>query len=516
MNNLRIKKLSVRDSKTIEILFTETLDTNLGTDNITIENFGIGDNATIVSIEVSGYILTINTRPLIGSNNYKLTLESTSSHPFKSSRGNYLLEDGNSNVVFFVALSDDNEIRDNILDSLPDIYNKDSGTLLYNLIDTGASELIKTSHAVKEVESANYISIEVTDEEHVRGSGPTDRFNNESVFALLRVGSSQTEAETTGSISFDEFPSYPVSLQQILVSKEEVSNSTNENNGFSGLIITLSKSPIIKITSLVLIRNSVRYTYNIEQYKYGIKNYKYDDNSYSALDLEDNELRLNSSAIGSNFPFPQGNDIIEVSYYYKKIGRDIDSDSLSIYRIVQETRESTPAVSTAFILDHAPIVNSSGDIPTTGGVVWLDPAQNYDSTKKHPAFVTEIVYDTSNLPSSVGEYSVNYETGIVIVFGADGTGTDGTTTVPPVATYKYKKIYQNNIDYVFYSDLDEVASLPSKELRDNPATMEFLYEDTFANGTDFQFSSHIEVLDERVQNRLIENIGIYTLISPVN
>jgi len=104
----------------------------------------------------------------------------------------------------------------------------------------------------------------------------------------------------------------------------------------------------------------------------------------------------------------------------------------------------------------------------------------------------------------------------VFVFGADGSGVDGTTTIPPVATYVAKYTYQEGLDYIFFSDLDEIASLPDGSLRGETGVIDFNYEDAFADGSDFNFSSHVEVINERVENRLIDTIGIRTQYGPVN
>jgi len=517
MGNLRVVRLSIKNSTTIEVLFTEKLDTSITTDNVSITGVsGSVNNPDIVSISISYATLTITVRPLVPRANYKLTLSSTSNQSFVSSRGDMLVEDGRNNVIFFVGQAEDNIVRDAIIGDLPDTYIVDEDNLVFNTIDAGAKQILSGANDVGEVKSANYVSLEATDVEMTRGNGPFDRFPDEGVYQLLRVGSSTTGAQEQANIIFSAFPSASVSLQRVLVSTENVSNSSNVLNGFDGLLITVANKNIIEVESIVLIRNNVRYTYDISTYKYGLLEDKYDPtNAYSDLSLSNNQIRLNASAIGSTFLFPQGSDIIEVSYYYKKSGRIVDSTSIDVFSIETSTRESVPGVAVSFFLDHAPVVNSSGTIPTKGGITWLDPSQNFEPSIKHPAFITEIIFNTSNLPSSIGEYAVNYETGQVLVYGVNGTGTDGTTTIPPVATYKYKNEYQENIDYVFFSDLNELVSLPNQSLRENAATVSFGYTDNFANGTDFAFASHVEVIDERVENNLIDTIGIYTQKSPV-
>ena len=518
MANIRIVRSKVLSNTQLKITFTANLDTGIGIENITISGLtGKAASLSVLSVSISNNEMTISTKPMVPRAYYQAIFASTSSQEFKGARGERFLEDGATNYVFFVGPEEENEIRDSILNDIPDIYTKEPGSLVFDSIDAGAHEILTTSHKIGEVGSANYVSIDIEDEELTRGSGPFDRFAHEGVYKVLRVASTQTGATESGTLEYDEFPSDPVSLQQILVSEEEVSNSVNTANSFSGLVISVSKDPVIKVTSIVLTRDSVDYTYDISQYRYGLLSSRYDsDNSYTYLTLESNQILLSNEAIGPSFPYPQGSDLITVTYYYKKVGRDIDADTLTITKIVEITRESIPSVSTSFFLKNAPIVTSSGSVAVLNGVQWLDPEQNYDPTKKHPSFVSELSYNTASLPKNVGEFMVNYENGQVFVFGENGSGTDGTTAVPPVATYSAKYTYQEGLDYNFFSDIDEVASLPDGSLRDDEGTISFDYEDTFADGTDFTLSSHVEVINERVENRLIDTIGIRTQYGPVN
>jgi hypothetical protein len=517
-NNLRIQRLAIKSSILLELSFNFPLDTSIGIENIIITGASGGaEDVTILSVSVSSNVLSINIRPMVPRAHYQLTVQSTSTQQVVGSGGQSFIEDGASNVVFFVGQQEENVVRDNILDDLDDsIYNVDAGSLIFDTVDAGAKEILTGGQIAGEIRSANYVSIEVTDESLTRGGGPFDRFANEGVYQVLRVGSTITGASVADSISFTEFPTDPVSLQRILVTTEEISNTVNDANSFVGLDIILSRSPVIQLTSLTLTRGVTTYTYDIDTFKYGIKESKYDsDNSYQALDLEDDQVRLSNAAVGPSFPFPQGSDTITATYFYKKEGRIIESDSVEVFTPVDVVRESVPAVAVAFTLDNAPIIDSNGVIPTLGGVTWLDPSQNFDADEDHSAFTTELIFNTSNLPKAPGEYSVNYSNGQVIVFGVDGTGVDGTTVTPPVASYKFKSIFQEGLDYRFFSDLNEIASLPGRDLRDGPGTVAFEYEDTFADDSDFRFSSHIEAINERVENRLIDTIGLKTENSPV-
>lgn len=512
MTNIRISRFSIKNSSEIQITFTSNLNTNISINSILITGaYSTDIILTILSLAVSKNILTIKVRPMVDGMFYKLILTDIS-----GAHGEQFIEDGTSNSFFFVGQIEDNNIRDNILNNIPSIYNKDPGSLIFNSINCSTKELEKSLNTSGEVDSSGYVSIEVLDEEMVRGSGAFDRFSKEGVFQLLRVGKTPTTSNEEKILSYNSFPETPISLQQELVNNEVVSNTSDIGNSFDGLIIKLAKKPVIIVNSIILVQNGIEYAYDINQYKYGLLNYKYDTNSYQALDLESNEIKLSSASIGPSFPLPQVNDYLLVNYYYRKEGRLVDASGISVFKVVDKIRESIPSVANTFFLNNAPIVDETGSVFTRGGILWLDPVQNFDPTKKHPAFITEISYSQFNLPSLPGQFSVDYETGRVFVFGVNGSGTDGTTVVAPTATYKYLKTYQNNLDYIFYSDLNEIASIPNRDLRFNPALVSFQYEETFANNVDFKFKSHIEVLNERVENRLIENIGLYTKNYPVN
>ena len=518
MTNLRATRLTTRDSSTIEVVFTASLDPNVGATNIIIG--GAGSNASglaVKAVAISGWTLTITTQPMIPGALYEMVLVSTDAQPFRGAHGERLVEDGATNHFFFTGVDEESETFQSLVESLPSIYDPKAGSLLRDLLMPIATETETAKHAVNEIGSANYVSVEVTDEEMTRGAGPYDRFANEGVFKLLRVGATLTSAGANGSIAYDSFPSDPISLQQVAVPTEAVSNTAGSGNSFNGLLISLSKSPVISVSSIVLVRGAARYAYDIATYRYGIAESKYDsENAYPALDIESNQVRLSTSAVGPSFPLPQGSDTIEVSYTYKRLGLTPDASSVEITSTVQVPRESAPAVATSFFLGHAPIVTRTGESVTTGGVQWLDPSTNFDPTAKHPAFVTEIPFSESSLPSRPGEFAVNYSTGQVIVFGVDGTGTDGTTVVPPVATYWFRRTFQDGLDYNFFSDLWEIAAVPGRDLEGSEATISFMYEETFAEGTDFLFASHVESIDERVNNRLIGNYGLKTEHGPVN
>ena len=164
----------------------------------------------------------ISLRPLVAKAYYRFVLFSTDEQRVVGAKGEFFIEDGATNVVFFIGPQEDNLIRDEILSELPKIYNTDPGTLVFDSIDVGSKELFSTKNSIGEVRSANFVSLEVIDEEKTRGFGATDRFDNEGVYKILRVGSSPTGISKEGYISFEEFPEEPVNLSQVFVLEEVV------------------------------------------------------------------------------------------------------------------------------------------------------------------------------------------------------------------------------------------------------------------------------------------------------
>ena len=170
MSNLRVVRLSVKSSSSIQITFTANLDSAISLNNVKIEGVGgTTPNVDIISTSVSNKNLTITIRPMVARDYYKCTLFSTETQKFRGAKGESLVEDGANNIIFFVGQIEDNPIRDNILDLLPGSYDKETGTVLFDAIDAGAQELLDAAHDTGEVKSANYISVEMTDELKIRG-----------------------------------------------------------------------------------------------------------------------------------------------------------------------------------------------------------------------------------------------------------------------------------------------------------------------------------------------------------
>ncbi|MGW8180267.1 MAG: hypothetical protein ACWGQW_16125, partial [bacterium] len=130
MANLRIRTLTVRSSTAIEVKFTHDLDTSVAIENVSIVGAaGYVRDLEVLSVSVSNNVLTINVRSMVPRAHYKLTISSTTTSTFSGLRGERFIEDGATNVVYFIGQTEENTTRDEILADLPPVYNTEVGTL---------------------------------------------------------------------------------------------------------------------------------------------------------------------------------------------------------------------------------------------------------------------------------------------------------------------------------------------------------------------------------------------------
>ena len=88
---------------------------------------------------------------------------------------------------------------------------------------------------------------------------------------------------------------------------------------------------------------------------------------------------------------------VTVQYQSQDLGRVIDATSVDVYTTLTSIREVLPPIENIFNLQHAPITDTNNNIPTLGGVSFLNPNSNTGSP--HPAFLTEIPFRFSISPS---------------------------------------------------------------------------------------------------------------------
>ncbi len=521
MQNLRILNVDVTSSTSIEVKFSSTLTTNLITSNVTITSDDKHiPNSEVLQIKVLNDTLTISCQPLTPLAAYYIEFKSLPLHKFSSLHGDAIIsEDGISNKYLINGpMSSDNPVQNYLKAYLHDnIYNlDDSNSIISKYVTALSTILSKALYDIKQSVNENYISHTIVDEQHTREDGPFDRLNEESAYEVIRVGRTPSKTSVTLTDSYDAFESSPITLQKQTNTETLLVDSIDEAGRFNinSLTLNLSNSPVTKLTGLVftLSTPSPIYTYNIETLGYQIADSRYDQNYASTyVTLSDNQIRLNEKVL-EDPNFSISNILrIDVQYESKDLGRIINTDTVEVYTYLTSTREVLPPIINIFNLKHAPIVDASNKIPVVGGVKFND-ANN--TGLPHPAFASEIPFRLNGLPALPGQYSIDYATGTVYVYGA-GVSRDGTGPFPPVATYNYKFSYKPQLDYVYDEGLRELVALPFGNLLDYSGTISFQYEQVLVPGTDYQADMHVEELSERVGNKLVALNALKTAHSPI-
>lgn len=524
MANLRIKDFRASDIRTIKVRFSEDLDPFITKSNISITALTSGvPNVTIQRLQINGSLLVINTLPMTPNVTYLATFSDTDTQAFKSLNGDaFILEDGRTNVIQFVGPEEpENSIRDEIVTELhdQDVYDLTPGTIVRTVVNNLSEQILKARRDILQTKNENYLSFLITDERKRRGRGPFDRLNEEGAYEVLRVGKTETGANTSGSFIYSEFPTTPITLQRKDVTEEELEAGVAGVVGtFDKLILTLSKKPITKVTSVTFnYADGYSFDYSISSLGYQLKEPRFDPQFASTLlSLDDNQIRLNDEILqDDSFTLPGAGDSIVVSYQYRSLGRNIDESSVLVSQVLDATREPTPALTNQFSLDHAPVVTSGDKIASLGGVSFLDPNSENPFQTTHPAFTKEIPFNFGALPNAKGEYAVDYENGKVFVYG-ETDDKEGTGNFPPAATYKYRKVYVNDLDYTYNPDTYELVASPIRDLGGELSVkVSFDFVENLVPGTDFEPLVHKEVIDERIENRLNASNSLTVLNSPV-
>jgi hypothetical protein len=509
MSILRILNVKVVDSGNIDITFTSPLTTNLIASNILLisDTNGVPDSQTL-TIKITNDIISLTCLPLSPLATYYITLQSLPSNPFQSVNGDARVsEDGVSNTYLITApLSPENPVK-NYLNSFlsGNIYDTENEeNLVTKYINLLSVVMSRALYDINQVKNENYLGFDVVDEQHVRGVGAYDRLNEESAYDIVRVGLTPTGTSANTTFPFTVFPSYPVTLQK-QSNVETLKINFIDLNGYfniNTLVLNLSNFPVTKINSILFTLNTAtpNYTYNISTLGYQLKNSRYDQDYASTYDLiNDNQVKLNEAILLD--PLFSLNNIlkIDVTYESKNLGIVVDPNSVQLYSTQSAVREVSPPIINIFNLSHAPITDASNNIPTTGGVSFINT--NTTTGAPHPAFLYEIKFSLSSLPSIPGQYSIDYTNGKVYVYGAD-LNNDGTGPYPPLATYNYRLVYQNEIDYIYDQDLLDVVSLPNGSLRGYPGSVYFTYEQVLVPGVDYKAELHSESINERIGNKL--------------
>jgi len=520
MQNLRIINVSIINSTTITITFTSELINNLVPGNVAIisETTYVPDSQ-VLEVSVKKDTLRITCQPLTPMAAYNIELSSTVLHPFTSLHGDAIIsEDGVSNRYLITGpLSSDNPVLNYLKSYLHDnIYNtEDSETLVSKYLNSLAINLSRALYDIKQSVNENYLTNTIVDEQKIRGEGPFDRLNEEGAYDILRVGRTPSNVKVFNTDSYDTFELSPITLQKQYNIETLTIDSSDDVGKFNinNLVLNLSNSPVTKLKSLIftLATATPIYIYDIETLGYQIKDSRYDQSLASTyVSLSENQIKLNEKILEDTL-FSINNIIrVDVQYESKDLGRVIDETTVQVYTYLTSSREVLPPIINIFNLEHAPIVNNSNVIATTGGVIFVDANTNLP----HAAFVTEIPFRLNGLPSIPGQYAVDYSTGTVYVYGSS-IARDGTGPYPPVATYRYKFNYKSQLDYVYDSDLREVVALPLGNLVNYPGTIEYGFEKVLIPNVDYVGDVHREVLVERVGSNQIALNAFKTANAPI-
>ena len=519
---LRIVNVSVQSSTSIDVQFTEDLTSDLVPANVSIlsQTENVPDSE-VVSLRITGSVLTITCQPLTPYAAYFLQFQSTPTNPFTSINGDAAIsEDGVSNKVIITGpISPDNPVYDYLQSFYNgNIYNAtDPTTVVNKYIQSISTNFAKALYDIRQVKNENYLSFTVVDELHTRGTGPFERLYEEAAYDIFRVGFGPTADPVPTTAVFSDFPSYPVTLQRQFAT-EIIKPSSNSNDGtfnINTLTFNLSNNPITRVDSITftLTTATPTYVYDISKLGYQLLDATFDqDFASSYLLLENNQVKINEAILQDpNFSLDQILHVV-IQYEYKGLGIDVDPASVNAFSTLQSIREVLPPIINVFTLQHAPITDANNNPGKVGDVIFVDP--NSNANTPHPAFLTEIAFSLSAPPSAPGIYAIDYPNATVYVYGADSSN-DGTGPSPPLASYYYKFTYTPETDYVYDPDLLEIVALPLGNLLDAPATVAFNYEQVLIPGVDYVADSHIEAINERVGNNLKALNFLQTQNSPI-
>jgi hypothetical protein len=520
---LRPVSFSLPSSTELRVVFNDKLSESLNKNNFLIESVsGNIGGLSVRRTEVFDNYVIITTSPQVAGNFYTLYLKDAEDSRFMSDSGVPLVNDDVSRALFFVGLKKYNPARDRMYYNVPKTYNLENSNI-NNIISVQAEEVFQAQKDLGKVLSNNYISASVDNERRTRSSGATDRLLNEGVYKVSRVAKERNGqlifrrlnySADSGISRHSEVPNYPISLQEIYVEEEEVSLGSTDSS-FEGFLLNLPNNNVIKVVKVTHIKaddsedcyGDIGAQYSINTCKYSLLTNKYDP-VYAFEDSSLNSNQVLLSAFG-NIDEPILGDKIIISYLYKDQGIRVNRESIEAYNIVNVESESVPTNIVRFFLENAPVVNSYNEIPERDGVSFLS---NRNSSGLPEAFLRELVFNSSKLPSEPGEYAINYATGEVIVAGIDEVG-QGTGSTPVLASYLHRNVFSNNLDY--YIEDDDIIAAGSRSMAGESVSIDLNYEKIYVEGVDYIAPCHTEVFNEHVENNFESAFVVRAKNTPV-
>ena len=507
--NLRPSTFYLPSSSSIKIYFNKILSENLSVKNFQINSLtGTSEDLVVKKIEVEKNSVTIYTNPQNAKTYYLIKLKDSDEFPFESEDGFRLINDKASRNIFFVASPEFNPIRDRIFNNLSNIYNLE-GTLIEDIVSEQARQLHKSQRSVGELLSDNYLRVPINDEIRTRNGTSLDRLANENCFKIKRVSLEPTanvlaekELDYTNTSLFERHSEVNniISLQEELF--EEEITITKDNRYLDGLLFDLNKN-IIKLLSITLVdQNDIKTEYNINKFSYLIKDNRYDKIAKNFETIKNNQIIIPPLTNISSNKF---GDVIKIKYLSKNKSISPAGD-FEAYELINNFSEAIPTNTNNFYLSNFNIVNLYGDKINSNG---LTIRKNQSSSSPPFEFSNEIVYGT-RVPSNPGEFSVNYETGEVFVYGLDGTGVQ---EVSYYVKYNYKRILEENYDYYIYDK--EFVLNKSRSVLNKNIYFKYQTESVFIEGEHYLDKTHVEVLNEKVGNNISTSFSILTKNSPI-
>jgi len=499
---------AVPNSTTLKILFNLNLSKEITSENIQVEALEGGlEDLRVKDVSVSGRLLVITTNPQSSGGFYKIVLKD-SELKFQSEKGSVLSDTKRS--LYFEGFRKFNPIKDRIVNKITKAYSKNNSNIS-RIIDVHAEELYEAQRSIGQTLNDNYIRVSVKDEIRKRSSSAKDQLSHENCFRVKRVSLSPRGVNFGNKkiiLSNSDYRSVDdnevISLQEVY-SKRIVSGEKFKKFG-RGFVITLGEEQVIKVLSIKFTKQedvedcdgNIGTEYPLNVIKYGILDNFYDKSyAYSRADIGKNQIFIN------DFDFDHADgDEISVEYLYKDSSIMPDLDSLSIYYVDQKNFEPLPLNAESFELEKGNVCLEDGSLPVRSGISFFKDFSNKDDK-----------YFTKELGSSekIGDYYVDYQGGVVNLFGDNGSGIEEDIIL---ASYKYKKDLDLDRDFYVDRNFNLFINYYSIYLG-NKINIEYEYSNVFAEGIHYKNSTNLEEIKEAVGSRFSDFFTIETNNHPV-